>query len=255
MNTNKNSYIFIYATVMVVLVAVLLAATSIMLKPAQDKNIMNEKRLNILTSVFGGDASKMLKIEKNVGASYAEYITEEYVVSKDGGILSIYDVKADKFVQGSAPRAFDIDLKAELKTAEPKLPIFVCQKDRNSKAYIIPLSGTGLWGPLWGYICLDQNFDTVLGAVFAHKGETPGLGAEIATPAFQKQFIGKTIFGDGGDFTSVIIIKSGAKFGTTTEPHEVDGISGGTITSKGTSDMIYDCLKLYEPFLKDNMSK
>lgn len=255
MNTNKNSYIFIYATVMVVLVAVILAVTSIVLSPEQNKNIMNEKRLNILTSVFGGDASKMLQIEKNVGDSYTEYITEEYVVSQDGKVVNIFNVKENKFIEGSGTKAFDINLKAELKTADPKLPIFVCQVDRNTKAYIIPLAGTGLWGPIWGYVCLGSNFDTVLGAVFAHKGETPGLGAEIATPMFQEQFVGKTIFGEDGQFTSVTVIKSGAKFGTAKDPHEVDGIAGGTITSKATSDMLYDCLKLYEPFLKDNMSK
>ena len=115
------------------------------------------------------------------------------------------------------------------------------------KVYIIPLRGAGLWGPIWGYIALLSDMNTIYGANFDHQGETPGLGAEINTEKFQKPFIGKTIFDQSGLFTAVIIAKIGEK----SDPaHTVDGISGGTITSKGLQKMLFDDLATYQEFFK-----
>ena len=103
---------------------------------------------------------------------------------------------------------------------------------------VIPVTGMGLWGPVWGYIALEKDMDTVAGIIMAHKGETPGLGAEIATPKYQAQFVGKKIF-KGDEFVSVKLRKGGAQ-----DPeHEVDAISGGTKTSDGVTAMLYRCSK------------
>jgi Na+-transporting NADH:ubiquinone oxidoreductase subunit C len=108
-----------------------------------------------------------------------------------------------------------------------------------------------LWGPVWGNIALEEDFKTVYGVTFGHKGETPGLGAEISTTDFQKQFSGKTIFDDEYNFTSVKVVKGGV---VTMPPdqqiHGVDAISGGTITSNSVSDMLEDCLKNYKSYIK-----
>ena len=110
--------------------------------------------------------------------------------------------------------------------------------------YIIPLRGKGLWGPIWGFISLEDDLNSVFGAVFDHKGETPGLGAEINKPFFQDPFSGKTIF-EGDNFTSITVIKGGAAEG---DMHGVDAISGGTITSDGVSDMVKERLSMYLPY-------
>ena len=107
--------------------------------------------------------------------------------------------------------------------------------------------GRGLWGPIWGYISLNDDFNTVFGASFAHKSETPGLGAEIASAEFQEQFKGKKIFKDK-TFVSISVVKGGAK---PSDPYEVDAVSGGTITSQGLENMIKDCLEGYQAFLKN----
>ena len=110
---------------------------------------------------------------------------------------------------------------------------------------VIPLIGMGLWGDIWGYVALEKDMDTVSGIVMAHKGETPGLGAEIATPKFQAHFAGKKLF-KSGEFVSVSLRKGGAK-----DPeHEVDGISGGTKTSDGVTAMLRDCLAAYLPYFE-----
>jgi Na+-transporting NADH:ubiquinone oxidoreductase subunit C len=113
----------------------------------------------------------------------------------------------------------------------------------------MPLRGTGLWGPIWGYISLQPNMNTVFGAVFDHQGETPGLGAEISTEWYQKYFIGKTLFQDSTKFVSIKVIKGGAK---KDDSHAVDAISGGTITSKALEAMIDTCLVQYKTFFIQN---
>ncbi len=107
---------------------------------------------------------------------------------------------------------------------------------------MVPVRGKGLWGPIWGYMALESDLNTISGAVFDHKGETPGLGAEINTDWFQEPFTGKTIFDESGKFVSITVVKGGAD---PSDPHGVDGISGGTITSKGLEEMLADCLAGY----------
>ena len=135
-------------------------------------------------------------------------------------------------------------IKDDKALADVKFPVFVADIDGAIK-YILPTYGVGLWGPVWGYISLNEDKNTVYGVLFDHKGETPGLGAEITQPFFQKQFSGKTIFENST--LKAITVKKG---GNATGAHEVDAISGGTITSKGVETMISDYLKCYEQFLK-----
>ncbi len=223
MNKESNSYTFIFAIVMVVVVAVLLSFAAISLKPIQLKNIKLEKMKNILSSVHVpntvSDAEK----------KYEKYIIKELIVSSDG-----------KAVEGDA---FDIDMKEELSKPldQRKLPLLQAQMENGKIYYIIPLRGTGLWGPIWGYVSLSDDLNTIYGVNFDHEGETPGLGAEITKEFFQSQFKNKTIFDKNHQFVSISTVK-GAK--NLTE-HQVDAISGATITTRGVTDMIHDCVSGY----------
>ena len=148
--------------------------------------------------------------------------------------------------------AFDVDLGVEVKKSkeEQQLPIFVSEKE-GKKTYILPMRGKGLWGPIWGYLALKEDMSTISGAVFDHKSETPGLGAEISLGWFQEPFIGKTIY-DGETLVSVKVVKGGAKEG---DMHGVDGISGGTITADGVSKMLSERLNMYSPFLESKRNE
>ncbi|MCL3779623.1 NADH:ubiquinone reductase (Na(+)-transporting) subunit C [Prolixibacteraceae bacterium JC049] len=227
MDRNGNTYTFLYAAVMVIVVAALLAATAVSLKPFQKRNIEIEKMQNILASVnIQADVQNASKI-------YKEKITTTYVV----------DAKGNK---KEGVNAFTVNLKKErsLPVAERSLPVYEANVDGKVK-YIIPLRGAGLWGPIWGYISLDEDMNTIFGANFDHQGETPGLGAEISTTAFEAPFIGKKIFNAEGKLVSITVAKKGEK----AEPaHSVDAISGGTITSKGLEQMISDDLNSYKEF-------
>jgi Na+-transporting NADH:ubiquinone oxidoreductase subunit C len=227
MNKNGNSYTFIYASVMVVLVAALLSVAAIVLKPQQVKNAEIEKKQNILASVnietTATDAEEV----------YAQNIKNAYVVNSSG-----------EQVDGDA---FNVDLKKEkAKPMEERvLPVFECQTGDGLK-YIFPLRGTGLWGPIWGYLALNDDLNSIYGVNFDHQGETPGLGAEINTPVFEEPFKGKTIFDASGKLVSITVAKSNE---TAPAEHKVDAISGGTITSKGLQQMLLDDLTNYQKFI------
>lgn len=224
---HSNRYTFLYAAGISVLTAVLLAFVSESLKPLQAANIALDKKTSILRAARV-DATAREVIEK----IYAEQV-KELVVNSEGNEIS--DIKIS-----------DIVLKKELAkpVAERSLPLYVITGGEGKKYYVIPLYGLGLWGPIWGYISIEDDFNTVYGASFDHKGETPGLGAEIAEKPFQLQFQGKKIMADDNSFVSVNVVKATAKVPYGPE-HRVDGISGGTITSNGTDKMLKVCIEPY----------
>lgn len=227
MNREGNTYTFIYSIVLVVIVAALLSFIALSLQPKQNENIENEKRQNILASVH------IVTSPENSKSDYDKYITESYIVNINGE-----KTKGD---------AFKVDLSKEVKKErkERLLPIYIASIN-GEKKYILPFRGTGLWGPLWGYMSFNEDKNTIYGVIFDHKGETPGLGAEITTKAFENQFDGKLIFKDN-NLTSIEIKKGGGATGK----YQVDAISGGTITSKGVENMLKDYLECYESFLKN----
>ena len=228
----SNTYIFIYASVMVILVAIVLSLASTTLKPYQTKNEEVARKLDILKSVGKGlEANQANSKTTYVETEYSKYITESVVINIKGDTVS-------------GLNAFDINLAKELikDPSEMNLPIFVCTQDDGSKNYIFPVRGKGLWGPIWGYIALKDNMNTIAGVVFDHKAETPGLGSEINTVQFQEQFINKKILDETGGFVSISVNKASEP---KSEFHSVDAISGGTITSNGLEKMISDCMKNY----------
>ena len=169
MNVDSNSYTFGFATIMVIIVAALLSYAAIGLKPFQDTNIELEKQQNILSSVG-------INVERDSAEStYSKYIKEELVLNYKG-----------EEIEGSA---FEIELGKEIKkdNSVQLLPLFISNIEESTQ-YIIPLRGKGLWGPIWGFIALEEDLNTVYGAVFDHKGETPGLGAEINQSFFQEPY-------------------------------------------------------------------
>ena len=225
MDVNKNSYTVGFAAIMVIIVAALLSSAAIGLKPFQDRNIELEKKQNILSSVG------IVTDRDGAEELYLTYIKQELVLNNKG-----------EEIEGST---FDIDLAKEVKKEADAqvLPLFISEVDGKTM-YIIPLRGKGLWGPSWGFISLEDDLNTVFGAVFDHKAETPGLGAEINRPMFQDPFAGKSIF-NGEEFKSIKVIKGGAG---EDNMHGVDGISGGTITSDGVTDMLLERLTMYLPY-------
>jgi Na+-transporting NADH:ubiquinone oxidoreductase subunit C len=236
LDTNGNLYTFIYAAVMVIIVAAVLAFTAIKLQPKQENNLKVEKMQNILQSV--GIQSKV----ENAENLYKKYITKQIIVNTKGD-----ELEGDAF-------AINLPAEAKAEVNSRKLPIFFAKLDDGTEKAVIPLTGKGLWGPIWGYLALESDFNTIYGVVFDHKGETPGLGAEINKDPFELPFKGKTLF-EGNKFVSITLYKGGkgasAAAGDTN--HGCDAISGGTITSKGLERMMKEeWLNNYEAYLAKN---
>lgn len=215
---NSNAYIVFYSTVMVIIVAVLLAFTSLSLRKKQEANELNEKRDAIVTS---------LGLEKG---SYNSTISA-YVVNAQGEKLAIDENE-------TLLKLFDLPASF----AAGEYPVF---ENKATGEVVLPLTGKGLWDDIWGYIALGADMNTIKGAIFDHAGETPGLGAEIATPKYQAQFQGQTIY-EGEQLVGINVVKGGAQGAA----HSVDAVTGGTKTSDGLENMIKDCLKCYDAFFK-----
>lgn len=259
-DVNSNKYTFIFAAVMVVVVATVLALAAESLKPMQKANVANEKRQNILQSV--GIKAEAAEAE----AMYEKYKQEELILDaygkvKENATRAPFDVAMLKDYKGGLSNIYKLyksgngsvsleDTRASLAAwgedgVGADFPLYVIRNDEGQTSYIVPMMGTGLWGPVWGYLAIADDGSTVTGAMFDHKSETPGLGAEIKEAGFQVPFQGKQIFQENGELKGVIAKKGGAQ---PDDPHGVDAISGGTITSNGVNEMIYRTLKIYEPY-------
>lgn len=226
----SNFYIFCFSSVLVLLVALALSYTSLSLSDKQNENVEIERKQNLLAALGVNVPADQVQ------GVYSQYIKSSLVLKSDGTVVP--NQTADL-----------IDMKAELArpASERNLPLYEATKD-GKPYFIIPVRGAGLWGPIWGDVALAGDLNTIAGVSFDHKGETPGLGAEIATPKFQEQFLNKTLF-DGHSFISVKVEKKGTYV---QDGHTVDAISGGTITSKSLERMIRECIEPYQKYFANH---
>jgi Na+-transporting NADH:ubiquinone oxidoreductase subunit C len=234
----SNKYIFIYATILVIAIAAMLSTTAKFLQPLQERNTRIAKIQDILTS------AGIPSTRANAENLFDKHIVEQLLINRHGDVVN----------DGREP--FDINLRDELRRlqdleagrthVEPVFPLFISENN-GQRMYIVPVFGSGLWGPLWGYVALKDDLNTIAGVVFDHQGETPGLGAEVSELWFQQRFVGRQIFDNNDKFVSVRLIKGGAG----NNPHGVDALTGGTITSDGLSETIRTSLENYVPFFRN----
>ena len=222
MKTNSNSYTIIYAAVMVIIVAFMLAFVSSSLRDRQNRNVEFDTKKQILSALN-------VRNVEDVENTYKKYVKQDMLMQADGTLTENQD-------------GFSTAYEKEVKTNK-RFHVFVAEKDGDTK-YVFPVYGTGLWGAIWGYVALNSDKNTVYVVYFSHASETPGLGAEIATEHFQTLFSGKKAVDNGQIVLGVV------KNGKVENPEcQVDGISGGTITSDGVNLMLKNCLSNYKNFL------
>ncbi len=224
------------------MVSLLLALTSTQLKNLQEFNIELDKKKNILKCI-GKDLSLM-----NADAIFKEYKSNisNIILNSNGDIA---DNIASENLE-SVPNKSTGEVKYFLNNIE-YLPAY---KSSNPEAFIIPISGKGLWSTLFGYFALEMDLNTVIGITFYKHGETPGLGGEVEKKWFQNNFVGKKIFNQTGELVSIKVVKGKVNDVYSGEAlnHGVDGISGATVTSRGVSDFLKRDLLKYEQYLKNN---
>jgi len=227
MDKNSNTYTLIYVAAMVIIVAFVLAFTAGALKERKERNIEIDKKRQILSSL------NIESTSRNAEELYAQFIKKAVAINHKGEIVEGVD-------------ALSIEMEREIRNPEERrlLPLYIAEKDGET-FYVLSLFGSGFFGPLWGYISLKSDKNTVYGTYFSHRGETPGLGAEITRSDFQDRFRGKEIF-KNGQLKSIAVVKQGK---SARDRDFVDGITGGTITSQGVDRMLLSSLEIYMGFL------
>jgi Na+-transporting NADH:ubiquinone oxidoreductase subunit C len=230
--TDSNGYTIIFSIVMVIVVGALLAFFANFTKADRVKNDQVKAQIDILNAI-GVEATR-----SNATEMFNQYIKEQKVI------------EAEKV--SNDDKAYLIDVKKELDNAKngkvQKLPLFIAEKD-GKKIYILPVRGNGLWDAIWGYIALNEDLKTVNGVYFDHKGETPGLGANITEKFFTDDFKGESLYNSAGDFKGIEISKSnGDPNNTDKTDNQVDAISGATITGNGVGAMINSGIRSYLPY-------
>lgn len=229
-NKDANGYTFLFSIVIVVIVGVVLSSLTLGLGPRKKANVEVKKKMSILSAI-GIESTRANGVEK-----YDEYIKKSYVISHDGKLQENLPVEK---------QAFNLDVLKQFrdKTIPEKdrlYPIFEAEIDGETQ-YILPVVGKGLWGPIWGYVAIADDYETILGTSFDHASETPGLGAEIAQKFFEDKYINEKI-GNNGKFTPIEVVKDGTGAGIN---QKVDGITGGTVTSKGVERMVNSTMRIY----------
>lgn len=223
LDVNSNLYTVCYAAVMVIVVAFLLAFVSSALRQTQEANVANDTKGQILTALRY-DREKI-----DVAQTFEQKVKD--MLWKDGKLVPY---------QGSFLTAYGEAIK------KGELHVFVAQTTEGEK-YVVPVTGRGLWGGLWGYVALNADRQSVYGAYFYHESETAGLGARIAEPDFQELFRDKKVFAQDGRQVALTVVKAG---NVKDEAHEVNGITGATLTSVGVADMMRDGLSAYVSFMR-----
>ena len=241
-NTDKNSYTLIFAVIMVLVVGSILAFTAQSLKERITENERFEKQQNILYAMGINDnedgSIKFISTDK-VADIFSQYITKQLVIQGDkvteDDMAYLIDIKKEKTL-------------AKNKSYQRRLPLFVGKKEGKT-FYIVPIRGKGLWDAIWAYVAMDENM-VIQGALFDHKAETPGLGANIKQRFFMDDFIGEHMFSDG-IFKGITVAKgNNDPLNKRKDDNRVDAIAGATITGDGVTAMIKSDIRLYVPYFK-----
>lgn len=239
---DSNAFTFFFAAALVVVVGLVLSVAAMSLKDRQVRNVQNEKMQGILA------ACNIEVTRKEAEERFMDVVSERLILDSTGSVM--YE-KSGEIDRKDKEDAFNVSPRDQMKKKGAgninRFALFICEKDGHDH-YVVPMAGNGLWGPIWGYISLKPDLETVYGAVFDHSSETPGLGAEIAGSNFQDQFQGKKIFDENGDFKPVNVTNE--SISEEEANHAVDGITGGTVTSHGVRDMIERTLSRYTSYFK-----
>lgn len=257
MNTNSNVYTVIYSTVLVVVVAAILAFAAEGLKDKQNENVKLETITKVLTAAAQSDDNFTIDENTDILATYRDRVIDAYFVDFEGKKvgesmnLGKDDLKNIQVASTSdLKKQNDIIKKIEKGDADAakslRLPVYVF--DINDQTItVLPIYGAGLWGPVWGYLAFAQDGRSIDGAIFDHKSETPGLGAKIAEEPFYGQFKGRKLTDEGG----FSVVKGGAHG----DINSVDAISGASITSQAVGTTINIWMKYYLPYLNSLAEK
>lgn len=240
----SNLYVILFAIGLTVVFGGALSLTSVGLKPLQDKQVELDTKKKILGAVMDistiEDPNEILRI-------YQEKINS-MVVDINGNLIE-NDEKGNPIVAEKV----NIQKNSKFDPQDRMYPVFIFEDKGEVQAYIFPTFGSGLWDWISSYIALEKDLNTVKGIAFDHKSETPGLGARITEATVQARFVGKEIYNGQGELVSITMVKGEGNAGLS--EHQVDGLSGATMTAKGVNAMLVKYLEGYSAFIEKAKSQ
>lgn len=237
----SNLYVVLFSLALTIVLGGLLSLASEGLKPTQKRAEELSTKRQILSAVMKvGPEDDVLQI-------FDDRITS-IVINAEG-----QPVEVDE--EGNPVDGADVDISRQFKKSpsERLYPVFKFHKVGNQEdveGYIFPMYGNGLWDNIWGYVALKPDMNTIMGAVFDHASETPGLGARITEEPIQQRYEGKKIFGDQNQLVSVSMLKSENNPSSALDEHNINGLSGATITAKGVNRMLMNYFEYYMPYIQ-----
>jgi Na+-transporting NADH:ubiquinone oxidoreductase subunit C len=239
----SNTYIIVFISVVTIVLGGLLSAANQVLKPAQQRSMELDAKRQILTAVVSLEGKK----GKEILDLYSQTIGA-VVVDINGDVIETNE-------KGEPMTADQVNVAKNYKLAPEKrmYPVYTYHqpgKPDAVEAYIFPMYGNGLWGPVWGYLALSTDLNTIQGVVFDHESETPGLGARITTELVQTRYKGKKMFDPSGNLVSVSMLKGESNPESSLDEHHIDGLSGATITGKGVNAMLRNYLGYYSGYIR-----
>ena len=234
----SNAYIIVFSIITTIILGGLLSVASVGLGPRQKVQVELDTKKSILAAVM--EISK----SDDVLGIYDQRI-ESVVVDIEGN-----EIAEDESGSPVVAENVSIEKNYKLPPEERMYPVFLYKGSGDEvEAYILPIYGNGLWDVIWGYVALDKDLNTIKGAVFDHKGETPGLGARIAEDAVQTRFVGKEVYNDQGELVGVDMLKGEGNAPESLDSHHVDGLAGATISARGVINMLLNYLEHYQNYL------
>lgn len=243
----SNTYIIVFSAVLTIILGGLLSLANQGLKPMQQKSIELDTKKKILGAVTDLQDKKGDEILELYNSSI-----ESIVVDINGGLI-------EKNEKGGDIVAENVNIAKNFKKnpEERMYPVFKFHKpgDKDAiEAYIFPVYGKGLWGPIWGFIALETDLSTIKGTSFDHKTETPGLGARITSTEIRERYNGKKVFDDSNSLISISMLKGENNASSALDDHHIDGLSGATLTANGVNDMLENYFKYYESYINKSKS-
>ena len=225
----------IVAVVLSLVCSVLVATTAVILKPVQERN-EDLYRKKIILDVAGlhergGDIELLFAdIETRMVDLASGAYTE--AISSDGYDALAAAKDADLGIRIPA----DADI-ANIRERAKYAPVYLVVQNDKVSQIILPVYGSGLWSTMQGFLSLDPDGTTVRGLRFYAHAETPGLGDQIDKPDWRAQWVGKKVFAAGDD-PRIEVIRGRVDNDAAAAIHQVDGLSGATLTGRGVTNLI-----------------
>jgi Na+-transporting NADH:ubiquinone oxidoreductase subunit C len=233
------AYIFLFATAVCVVCGVLVSSSAVTLQDRQAENALLEKRTNVLQAaglVQAGEPVSAQQVEELFEAIRPVVLdldTGEPAEGVDPESFDQQEAKKDPATSHDAP-----ENRAGIKRVPDRALVYeVLDESGGLEMIVLPIEGVGLWSTLYGFVALESDTTTVRGLTYYQHGETPGLGGEVDNPSWKARWPGRKVYDD--QWQPTIEVVKGAAGPPAQDPHEVDGLSGASITSRAVTNMLH----------------